>query len=156
MVIGLMSDVIFISTFVVAFLLAAIFATCILTAIFVGDFKQAVQLLKLTAKISFSHKRRKQVIRIVTHFANEPRFFKGRKYNLTQNEVGKILHLIHFFDFYNLLILLININVDINKTYAHFQLNNLSDYVALISAIEDGVYNVWQDDVKPWLKSELS
>lgn len=152
----LMANVIFISTFVVAFLLATIFATCILTAIFVGNFKQAVQLLKLTAKISFSHKRRKQVIRIVTHFANEPRFFKGRKYNLTQNEVDKILHSIHFFDFYNLLILLIKINIDINKRYAHFQLNNLSDYVALISTVEDGVYNVWQDDVKPWLKSELS
>ena len=152
----LMANVIFISTFVVAFLLATVFATCILTAIFVGDFKQAVQLLKLTTKISFSHKRRKQVIRIVTHFANEPRFFKGRKYNLTRNEVGKILHFIHFFDFYNLLIVLININSDINKRYAHFQLNNLSDYAKLISATKDGVYNVWQDDVKPWLKSELS
>lgn len=151
-----MANVIFISTFVVAFLLATVFATCILTAIFVGDFKQAVRLLKLTAKISFSHKRRKQVIRIVTHFANEPRFFKGRKYNLTQNEVGKILHSIHFFDFYNLLIVLTHINVDINEKYADFQLNNLSDYARLISATKDGVYNVWQDDVKPWLKSELS
>lgn len=151
-----MADTIFISTFVVAFLLATVFATCVLVAIFVGDFKQAVRLLKLTAKISFSHKRREQVIRIVTHFANEPRFFKGRKYDLTQNEVGKILHFIHFFDFYNLLIVLININIDINKRYAHFQLNNLSDYAKLISATKDGVYNVWQDDVKPWLKSELS
>lgn len=144
-----MSDVIFISTFVVAFLLATVFATCILPAIFVGDFKQAVQLLKLTAKIIFSHKRRKQVIRIVTHFANEPRFIKGHKYDLTQNEVDKILHLIHFFDFYNLLILLIHINIDINKTYTDFQLNNLSDYVALISAIKDGVYDVWQEYVNP-------
>lgn len=151
-----MANVVFISTFVVAFLLTVIFATCILTAIFVGSFQQAVRLLKLTAKISFSHKRQKQVIQIVTHFANEPRFFKGRKHDLTQNEVGKILHLIHFFDFYNLLILLININLNINKMYADFQLNNLSDYVALISVIKDGVYNVWQDDVKPWLKSELS
>lgn len=151
-----MANVVFISTFVVAFLLAAIFATCILTAIFVGSFQQAVRLLKLTTKISFSHKKRKQVIRIVTHFANEPRFFKGCKYNLTQNEVGKILHFIHFFNFYNLLILLIHINVDINKTYAHFQLNNLSDYARLISATKNDVYNVWQDDVKPWLKSELS
>lgn len=151
-----MANVIFISIFVVAFLLATVFATCILTAIFVGSFQQAVQLLKLTAKISFSHKRRKQVARIITHFANESRFIKGRKYDLTQNDVGKILHAIHFFDFYNLLILLININVDINKTYAHFQLNNLSDYARLISATKDGVYNVWQDDVKPWLKSELS
>lgn len=149
MVIGLMSDVIFISTFVVAFLLATVFATCILPAIFVGDFKQAVQLLKLTAKIIFSHKRRKQVIRIVTHFANEPRFFKGRKYDLTQNDVGKILHLIHFFDFYNLLILSININIDINKRYAHFKLNNLSDYARLISATKDGVYNVWQEYANP-------
>lgn len=151
-----MANVVFISTFVVAFLLAAIFATCILTAIFLGSFQQAVRLLKLTAKISFSHKRQKQVVRIVTHFANEPRFFKGCKYNLTQNEVDKILHSIHFFDFYNLLILLININLNINKMYADFQLNNLSDYVALISVIKDGVYNVWQDDVKPWLKSKLS
>lgn len=144
-----MANVIFISTFVVAFLLAAIFATCILTAIFVGSFQQAVRLLKLTAKISFSHKRRKQVIRIVTHFANESRFFKGCKYNLTQNEVDKILHAIHFFDFYNLLILLININIDINKRYAHFQLNNLSDYAKLISATKDGVYNVWQEYASP-------
>lgn len=144
-----MANVIFISTFVVAFLLATVFATCILTVIFVGDFKQAVRLLKITAKISFSHKRQKQVIRIVTHFANEPRFFKGCKYNLTQNEVGKILHFIHFFGFYNLLILLININVDINKTYAHFQLNNLSDYARLISATKDGVYNVWQKYINP-------
>lgn len=144
-----MANVVFISTFVVAFLLAAIFATCILTAIFVGDFKQAVRLLKLTAKISFSHKKRKQVIRIVTHFANEPRFFKGCKYNLTQNEVGKILHFIHFFDFYNLLILLIHINIDINRKYAHFQLNNLSDYARLISATKNGVYNVWQEYASP-------
>lgn len=151
-----MANVVFISTFVVAFLLAAIFATCILTAIFVGSFQQAVRLLKLTTKISFSHKKRKQVIRIVTHFANEPRFFKGCKYNLTQNEVGKILHFIHFFNFYNLLILLIHINIDINRKYAHFQLNNLSDYARLISATKNDVYNVWQDDVKPWLKSELS
>lgn len=152
----LMANIIFISIFVVVFLLIVVFATCILAFIFVGNFKQAMQLLKLTAKISFSHKRRKQVTRIITHFANEPRFFKGRKHDLTQNEVGKILHLIHFFDFYNLLILLININLNINKMYADFQLNNLSDYVALISVIKDGVYNVWQDDVKPWLKSELS
>lgn len=144
-----MANVIFISTFVVAFLLATVFATCLSTAIFVGDFKQAVRLLKLTAKISFSHKRRKQVIRIVTHFANESRFIKGRKHDLTQNEVGKILHAIHFFDFYNLLILLIHINIDINKTYAHFQLNNLSDYARLISATKDGVYNVWQEYVNP-------
>lgn len=144
-----MANVVFISTFVVAFLLAAIFATCILTAIFLGSFQQAVRLLKLTAKISFSHKRQKQVVRIVTHFANEPRFFKGCKYNLTQNEVDKILHSIHFFDFYNLLILLININVDINKTYAHFQLNNLSDYVILLNATKDGVYNVWQEYASP-------
>lgn len=145
----LMANTIFISTFVVAFLLATVFATCILTAIFIGDFKQAVRLLKLTAKISFSHKRRKQVIRIVTHFANEPGFFKGRKYDLTQNEVGEILHAIHFFDFYNLLILLININLNINKMYADFQLNNLSDYARLISATKDGVYNVWQKYINP-------
>lgn len=145
----LMANVIFISIFVVAFLLATVFGTCILTAIFVGSFQQAVRLLKLTAKISFSHKRRKQVIRIVTHFANEPRFFKGRKYDLTQNEVDKILHSIHFFDFYNLLITSININIDINKRYAYFQLNNLSDYARLISATKDGVYNVWQEYVKP-------
>lgn len=150
----LMANVIFISIFVVAFLLATVFATCILTAIFVGSFQQAVQLLKLTAKISFSHKRRQQVIRIVTHFANEPRFIKGRKYDLTQNDVGKILHLIHFFDFYNLLILLIHVNIDINRKYAHFQLNNLSDYAKLISATKDGVYNVWQDYVSPLFETE--
>lgn len=149
-----MANVVFISTFVVAFLLAAIFATCILTAIFLGSFQQAVRLLKLTAKISFSHKRQKQVVRIVTHFANEPRFFKGCKYNLTQNEVDKILHSIHFFDFYNLLILLININVDINKTYAHFQLNNLSDYVILLNATKDGVYNVWHEYINPLFETK--
>lgn len=150
----LMANIIFISIFVVVFLLIVVFATCILAFIFVGNFKQAMQLLKLTAKISFSHKRRKQVTRIITHFANEPKFIKGRKYDLTQDEVGKILHLIHFFEFYNLLFLLIKINLNINKTYADFQLNNLSDYAVLLSASRNGIYNVWLDDVKPWLKSE--